>query len=73
MVVGTAVWRSGRWPRWVAISLLLALPIDIIAFIYLDSPFMTATVLANLIGWLLLMSKYQLVIESEAATTLAAE
>jgi hypothetical protein len=31
----------------------------------------TATILANLIGWLLLMSKYQLMIESEAATTLS--
>lgn len=71
MVVGTAVWRSGLWPRWCAIILLLALPMDIIAFIYLNSPFMTATVLANLIGWLLLMSKHQLMIESEAATTLS--
>lgn len=70
MVVGTAVWRSRIWPRWYAIILLLALPMDIIAFIYLNSPFMTATVLANLIGWRLLMSKYQLMIESEAATTL---
>lgn len=27
MITGVFVWRSGLWPRWVAIILLLALPL----------------------------------------------
>ena len=54
MGVGIAIWRSRIWPRWYALLLILALPIDFAAFFLLNSPFVTATTVAILLGWFLL-------------------
>jgi hypothetical protein len=53
MAVGLTVWRSGIWPRWVAILLLLSLPLDFLAFFTIGSPFLVSAVLALVIGWIL--------------------
>lgn len=52
--VGVAVWRSHIWPRWSAIMLLLAFPLDVAAFFWLNAIFLTATVLSLTIGYHLL-------------------
>ena len=54
MIVGTAVWRSHLWPRWGALVLLLAFPIDIAAYVLFNSLFTAAAILALLIGFQLL-------------------
>lgn len=54
MGVGIAIWRCRIWPRWSALILILALPIDFAAFFLLNSPFVTATTVAILLGWFLL-------------------
>jgi hypothetical protein len=54
MVVGTAVWRSRIWPRWCAMVLLLAFPIDMAAYFLFNSLFTTAALLALLIGFQLI-------------------
>lgn len=48
--VGLSIRRSRFWPRWSAIILLLALPLDMVAFFLLGSPFVTATVFALILG-----------------------
>jgi hypothetical protein len=53
MAAGLTVLRSGIWPRWVAILLLLSLPLDFLAFITIGSPFLVSAVLALVIGWIL--------------------
>jgi hypothetical protein len=55
--VGIFIWRTRIWPRWRAVILLLALPIDIAAFFWLNSPFTAATVLALIVGSALTMKK----------------
>lgn len=54
MILGVAVWRSRLWPRWSALILMLAFPIDLAAYFLLGSPFGATAVLALLIGTLLL-------------------
>jgi len=54
VILGVAIWRSRWWPRWGALILMLALPIDLAAFILLGSPFVATAVLALLMGTLLL-------------------
>jgi hypothetical protein len=49
-VLGVAAWRSQLWPRWVAVILIGALPIDLAAFLLLGSPFLAAALLALVIG-----------------------
>jgi len=51
-LLGVAAWRSRRWPRWSAALLLLALPLDVVAF-FTVSPFLAPAVLAVAIGYLL--------------------
>jgi hypothetical protein len=53
MAAGLAVLRSGIWPRWVAILLLLSLPLDFLAFFTIGSPFLVSAVLALLLGSIL--------------------
>ena len=57
MVLGVAAWRSRTWPRWSAILLMLALPLDVIAFFWLDSLFLTTTILALVVGLNLVITK----------------
>ena len=52
-ILGVAIWRTRSWPRWSALVLMMALPIDFAAFFLLGSPFLGATVLAFVIGFLL--------------------
>ena len=53
-ILGIAIWRTRTWPGWSAVVLMLALPIDIVAFFLLGSPFLGATVLAFVVASLLL-------------------
>lgn len=53
-ILGVAIWRTRTWPRWSAFVLMLALPIDFAAFFLLGSPFLGATILAFVVGFLLL-------------------
>jgi hypothetical protein len=53
MAAGVTVWRSDVWPRWVAILLLLSLPLDFLAFFTIGTPFLVSAVLALVIGWIL--------------------
>ena len=53
-ILGVAIWRTRSWPRWSALVLMMALPIDVAAFFLLGSPFLGATVLAFVVGFLLL-------------------
>lgn len=54
-VLGVAAWRSRTWPRWCAILLMLAVPIDLVAYFIFDSPFTGTTVLTLVIAWQLIM------------------
>ena len=54
MIVGTAVWRSRIWPRWCALVLLLAFPIDIAAYVLFNSLFTAAALIALIIGFQLI-------------------
>ncbi len=54
LTLGIAVWRSRLWPRWSAMILMLALPMDFATFILQGSPFLATAVLALLIAYLLL-------------------
>lgn len=49
-VLGMALWRGRLWPRWSAVLLMLALPLDLVAFFGLDSIFLAATILALVVG-----------------------
>ena len=49
-VLGISLWRSRLWPRWSALILLLALPLDLVAFFWLDSIFLASTILALVMG-----------------------
>lgn len=49
--IGVAIWRSRIWSRWRAVFLLLALPLDVAAFIWLNAIFLTATILALIVGY----------------------
>lgn len=51
-LLGVAAWRSGRWPRWMAVFLMLALPLDVLSF-FTVSPFLASAILAVAIGYLL--------------------
>lgn len=51
-LLGVAVWRSPLWPRWSAVLLVSALPLDVVAF-FTVSPFLAPAVLAVAIGYLL--------------------
>ena len=53
-ILGVAIWRTRSWPPLSALVLMLALPIDFAAFFLLGSPFLGATVLAFVLGFLLL-------------------
>ncbi len=57
MVLGISLWRSRLWPRWSALLLLLALPLDVAAFLWLDSIFLGATILALVMGLNLVFAK----------------
>ena len=52
--VGIATFRSHIWPRWSAIILLLALPLDMVAFLWLNAIFLTTAVLSLVVGYNLL-------------------
>lgn len=54
MIAGVFVWRSGLWPHWVALILLLALPLDLFAFMSLGSTSLVSTLYGLVIGWILL-------------------
>ena len=56
-ILGIAIWRSRYWPRWSGFILMLAFPIDFVAFFLLGSPFLGATVLAFVVGSLLLVAR----------------
>jgi hypothetical protein len=51
---GLAFQRTHRWPRWITILLILALPLVILSFIV--SPFLGPVVLALALGWVLVTS-----------------
>jgi hypothetical protein len=68
MIVGLAVWRSGLWPRWLAILLLLSLPLDFLAFFTIGTPFWVSAVLALLIGWILVTNGRDFGVESLRTT-----
>ena len=57
MLVGAAAWRSGLWPRWTAVILILALPVELVAYVVVDSPFLGATILALTISLQLLATE----------------
>jgi hypothetical protein len=50
-MAGIAIWRKRLWPRWIGTLLMLALPLDILAF-FIFSPFLGPAVLALAVGWL---------------------
>lgn len=54
-LLGIAVWRSRRWPRWSAVLLILALPLDVVSFFTVSS-FLAPAILAVAIGYLLYAS-----------------
>ena len=56
-VLGISLWRSRLWPRWSALILLFALPLDLFAFFGLDSIFLAATILALVVGGHLVLFK----------------
>jgi hypothetical protein len=51
-IAGLAIWRRRLWPRWSGLLLMVALPLDILAFFF-ASPFLEPAVLALALGWLL--------------------
>jgi hypothetical protein len=59
-IVGVAMWRRRLWPRWSGMLLMLALPLDILAFFIL-SPFLGPAVLALAVGRLLFSNPDQVV------------
>jgi hypothetical protein len=54
-VLGASALRSKVWPRWSALLLAMALPIDLAAFFLIDSPFLASAVLALVTGHRLLV------------------
>lgn len=54
MTAGICVWQTGVWPRWAALVLLLALPLDFFAFFVMGTTFLVSVVLALMLGWVLL-------------------
>lgn len=54
MTAGIYVWRTGAWPRWAAVVLLLALPLDFFAFFVMGTTFLVSAVFALILGWILL-------------------
>lgn len=67
-VAGAAAWRSRIGPRWSAITLLLAVPIEFAAFFFLDTIFLGAAVLALAVGNILLTKKYFPAVNEVAAS-----
>lgn len=53
MVSGVDLWRTQRAPRRLAGLLLLALPLDITAFLALNASFLSPVLLALAVGWAL--------------------
>jgi hypothetical protein len=49
-VLGITLWRSRLWPRWAAFVLMLALPLDVAAFLGLNAIFLASTILALVVG-----------------------
>jgi hypothetical protein len=52
-LAGVALWRARTRPRWIAPILLLALPLDIVAF-FVISPFLGPAAMAVALGWWLI-------------------
>lgn len=52
-LAGVALWRTRTRPGWIAAILLLALPLDIVAF-FVFSPFLGPAVMAIALGWWLI-------------------
>lgn len=52
-MVGVNIWRRRLWPRWSGMLLMLALPLDILAF-FVASPFLVPAGMAMALGWLLI-------------------
>lgn len=65
-IVGLAIWRRQLWPRWIGMLLMLALPLDILAF-FIFSPFLGPAVLALAVGWLLVTSPNPPEVQAEVA------
>ena len=70
MVLGISLWRSRLWSRWSALILLLALPLDVFAFFWLDSIFLAPTILALVVGSHLLFGKR---VSTQMGTAVAAK
>lgn len=51
-LLGVAAWRSRRYPRWMAVLLMLSLPLDVLSF-FTVSPFLAPAILAVASGYLL--------------------
>ena len=49
-LLGIAAWRSRFWPRWSAVLLMAALPLDVLSF-FTVSPFLLPAILAVAIGY----------------------
>ncbi len=56
-ILGISLWRSRFWPRWSALILLLAFPLDLASFFWLDSIFLAAAILALVTGPHLVLTK----------------
>lgn len=50
-ITGVSLWRTPTCPRWISAVLLMALPLDVIAF-FAFSPFLAPGVLVIALGWL---------------------
>ena len=57
MVIGIGLWQKKSWPRWSTIILLMALFIDLAAFIWLNAAFMAVAILSLTISYNLLTIK----------------
>ncbi|MCI0397039.1 MAG: hypothetical protein L0332_05520 [Chloroflexi bacterium] len=66
-VAGLAIWRSSLWARWSGLLLLLALPLDLVAF-FTVSPSLSPAVMALALGWLLVPQNGRPTIMSGATT-----
>lgn len=51
IILGTILWRKIHWPHWSIIVLLMALFIDLAAFILLNAPFLAVTLLSLTVSY----------------------
>jgi predicted MFS family arabinose efflux permease len=66
-LAGIALWRTKTQPRWIGALLLLALPLDLIAF-FTFSPFLGPAVMAIALGWWLVKTPDQPKMSAEMLT-----